>query len=131
MISHWPKFTLVRAKHYPKLWGNCEPLNFLIFLRTNYCELKPFLEMVLRSIASWLTNFIFRSYDWHVKVKFVIFGCFLPHLTIHVLAFLINFRDIKFCHIAIFKISSFSYFFCLFVCFFLTKDFLNFPHEIS
>ena len=23
-----------------------------------------------------------RSYGWHVKAKFLIFGCFLPHLTI-------------------------------------------------
>ena len=38
---------MVPAKLYPKLWGNYEPLNFLIFVGTNYCKLKPFSEMAL------------------------------------------------------------------------------------
>ena len=47
MMSHWPTFTLASAKLYLKLWGNGKLLNFLIFVGTSYCELKPFLEMVL------------------------------------------------------------------------------------
>ena len=47
MMGHWPNITLALANLYPKLWGNGEPLNFLIFVATNYCELKAFVEMVL------------------------------------------------------------------------------------
>ena len=47
MMGHWPGFTLIRATLYPKQWGNEEPLNFLIFVETNYCELKPFSEMTV------------------------------------------------------------------------------------
>ena len=47
MMGHWPNITLVPTNLYPKLWSNGELLNFLIFVATNYCELKPFLEMVL------------------------------------------------------------------------------------
>ena len=36
MMGHWPNFTLVLAKLYPKLWGKCELLNFLIFVGTDY-----------------------------------------------------------------------------------------------
>ena len=32
-FSIWPNITLVPANHYPKLWGNAEPLNFLIFFQ--------------------------------------------------------------------------------------------------
>ena len=46
-MGHWPNFMAVPAKLYPKLWGNDKPQNFLIFVGTNYRELKPFLEMVL------------------------------------------------------------------------------------
>ena len=46
-MEHWPNVTPVLAKRYLKLWGNDEMLNFLIFVVTNYCELKPFSEMVL------------------------------------------------------------------------------------
>ena len=47
MMGHWPNITQVLANLYLKLWGNGELLNFLIFVAINYCELKPFLEMVL------------------------------------------------------------------------------------
>ena len=47
MMGHWPNITQVLANLYRKLWGNGELLNFLIFVAINYCELKPFLEMVL------------------------------------------------------------------------------------
>ena len=47
MMGHWPNITQVLANLYHKLWGNGELLNFLIFIAINYCELKPFLEMVL------------------------------------------------------------------------------------
>ena len=40
MMDHWPNVGLVLAKLYPKLWGNCEPLNFMVFVRTKYHELK-------------------------------------------------------------------------------------------
>ena len=63
--------------------GNGEPLDFLIFVAANYCELKPLLEAVLWSSAIWHIDFIFTSYGWHVKAKFVIISCFLPHLTIY------------------------------------------------
>ena len=33
--------------------------------------------------VSW-HNFTSRRYDWGVRARFVIFGCSLPHLTIHV-----------------------------------------------
>ena len=32
--------------------------------------------------VGWHIDFVFSSYGWYVKAKFVIFGCFLPHLTI-------------------------------------------------
>ena len=48
MMSEWPNITLVPANLYPKLWGNGEALNFLIFVATNYCELKPFLGIILK-----------------------------------------------------------------------------------
>ena len=47
MMGHWPNFTLVLAKLYPKLLVIGELQNFLICIGTNYHELKPFLEMVL------------------------------------------------------------------------------------
>ena len=40
MMDHWPNVGLVLAKLYLKLWGNCEPLNFMVFVRTKYHELK-------------------------------------------------------------------------------------------
>ena len=49
MMDHWPNFTAVLAKLYPKQWGNDEPLTFFSFVWTNYCELKPFTKMVLWS----------------------------------------------------------------------------------
>ena len=33
--------------------------------------------------VSWHINFICRSYSWGARARFVIFGCSLPHLTIH------------------------------------------------
>ena len=45
--GQWLNITMVLAKLYPKLWSHIEPLNFLTFVGTNYCELKPFLEMAL------------------------------------------------------------------------------------
>ena len=47
MMSHWPNFTLVLTKLYPKQWGNDELLKFFSFAWTDYCELKPFSEKVL------------------------------------------------------------------------------------
>ena len=49
-VFQQPKFQSVchnLPNLYRKLWGNGELLNFLIFVAINYCELKPFLEMVL------------------------------------------------------------------------------------
>ena len=51
MMGHWPNITQVLANLYLNLWGNGELLNFLIFVAINFCKLKPFLEMVLRSSA--------------------------------------------------------------------------------
>ena len=63
------------------VWGNNELLNFLIFVATNYWTKTFSID------GSWkkclLADIIFRSYGWHVKAKFVIFGCFLHHLTIN------------------------------------------------
>ena len=55
MMGQWRNITLVSANLYPKLWGNGEPMNFLIFVATNYFELKQFLEMIIWSSACWLT----------------------------------------------------------------------------
>ena len=56
VMIHWPNFTLVLAKLYPKLLVIGELQNFLICIGTNYHELKPFLEMVLCSSACLLTD---------------------------------------------------------------------------
>ena len=44
---HWPNFTPASTKLYHKLWGNDEPLYFVISIGSNYCELKAFPEVVL------------------------------------------------------------------------------------
>ena len=36
MMGHWPNFTLLPVKRYPKLRGKGVPLNLLIFVGTNY-----------------------------------------------------------------------------------------------
>ena len=94
LYEGWTNFTPVLYKLYPKLWGNDEPLNFFIFVWTNYCELKHFLEMVLWKVAPVCWHITFISRSWGVRARFVIFGCSLPHLTIHLfflLIFLLSF----------------------------------------
>ena len=55
MMGHWPNFTPVLSKLYPKQWGNDEPLNFFSFVWTNYSELKPLSDMVLWNSPCQLT----------------------------------------------------------------------------
>ena len=83
MMDHWPNFTLVLAKLYPKLWGNDELWIFSVLFELIIVSWNPF-QRWFSEIApvSWHISFISRSYGWGVRARFVIFGCSLPHLTI-------------------------------------------------
>ena len=83
MMGHWPNFTLVLAKLYPKLWGNDELLKFSVLFKLIIVNWNPF-QRWFSEVApvSWHINFISRSYGWGVRARFVFFGCSLPHLTI-------------------------------------------------
>ena len=86
MMGHWPNFTPVLAKLYPKLWGNDEPLCFFsVLFELIIVNWKPFQRWFseVAPVISWHINFISRCYGWGVKARFVTFGCSLPHLTIH------------------------------------------------
>ena len=73
-------------------------LSFLIFVGTNYCELKSLSQMfLLSSTCDWHNNFISKSYGWHTKARFVIFGCFFITLDYTMLFFISIFHIYLYC----------------------------------
>ena len=91
MMGHWPNITQVPANPYPKLLSNGELLNFLIFVAINYCELKPFLEMVLWSSACWLTYWLHLLELWLAcKSKVCDFWLFFTPLDYTEIPFLLK-----------------------------------------
>ena len=105
-FSVWPNITPEKSLHcgvicstgptLPRYWPNFTPNYgvmmsrwiFLFFLLIIVNRNPFYLEMVLwkyLALVSWHINFISRSYGWGVRARFVIFGCSLPHLTIHIL----------------------------------------------
>ena len=110
MMGHWPNFTLVLAKLYPKLWGNDELLKFSVLFKLIIVNWNPF-QRWFSEVApvSWHINFISRSYGRGVRASFVIFGCSLPHWAINQCSFFLSKSN------CIFNFSSFIHFFCTFI----------------
>ena len=80
MMGHWPNFT----QYWPNFTPNYGVMMSCWIFSVFFVNWNPFQRWFSEvDPVSW-HNFTSRRYDWGVRARFVIFGCSLPHLTIHV-----------------------------------------------
>ena len=83
MMGQWRNITLVSATFTPNYGVMVSHWIFSFLLQLITLNENNFWRWLSEVVpVGWHIDFVFSSYGWYVKAKFVIFGCFLPHLTI-------------------------------------------------